>query len=127
MAQTTSPDGDRKSISSSACAVPAKPMVTARVAVAMSASFMVVMAAKVSQTPWQILGGFSERPCHTSGRHLSAEGFFSQSLTPGTQAAYGKRNELRRHAALRGSDGEEPPFAGHAFELVSPAVVEFES
>ena len=45
---------------------------------------------------------------------------------PGAQAAYGRRNEFRRNPPLRRGDGEEMPFAGHALELVSAAVLELE-
>ena len=39
---------------------------------------------------------------------------------------YGKQNQFRRNPPLRRRDGEEPPFAGHALELVSAAVFELE-
>ena len=42
-------------------------------------------------------------------------------------SAYGRRNEFRRNPPLRRRDGEEMPLAGHALELVSAAVLEFES
>jgi hypothetical protein len=35
--------------------------------------------------------------------------------------------QLRRNPPLRIGDGEEVPFAGHALELVTAAVFEFES
>ena len=47
--------------------------------------------------------------------------------TTGCTSAYGRRNEFRRNPPLRRGDGEEVPFAGHALELVSAAVLELES
>jgi hypothetical protein len=39
---------------------------------------------------------------------------------------YGRRNQFRRNPPLRRSDREEMPLAGHALELVSPALLELE-
>ena len=47
--------------------------------------------------------------------------------TPAAQAACGKRTSFKETRPLRRNDGEEPPLAGHALELVSAAVIEFES
>jgi hypothetical protein len=57
----------------------------------------------------------------------SSEGFFMGPVSPGAQAPYGKRNQFRRNPPLRRRDGEEMPLAGHDFELVSAALLEFES
>ena len=44
----------------------------------------------------------------------------------GCTSAYGRRNEFRRNPPLCRGDGEEMPFAGHALELVSAALLELE-
>ena len=38
-------------------------------------------------------------------------------------SVYGRRNQFRRNPPLRRGDGGEVPFAGHALELVSAALV----
>ena len=53
--------------------------------------------------------------------------FFAYSVPPRAQAAYGRRNEVRRNPALRRRDGKESPFAGHALELLSAALLKLQS
>ena len=56
----------------------------------------------------------------------SLEVFLAQSL-PRVHKRLRQANQFRRNPPLRRSDGEEMPFAGHALELVSAAVLELES
>lgn len=60
--------------------------------------------------------------CRQHHRLKTFGGWRDKQLADGT-GIFGRHTPRR---PLRGSDGEESPFAGHALEPVSPAVVEFE-
>jgi hypothetical protein len=55
-----------------------------------------------------------------------SRGSRARSLCRGALTAAGGA-AVRRNPPLRGGDSEEVPFAGHALELMSAAVFEFES
>ena len=56
----------------------------------------------------------------------SVEVFFSQSMPSAAQATYVASDQSRRNQPLRRRDREETPFAGHALELMSTALLELE-